>query len=145
MTIQFASFHPKFKVYKKILANGLTILVKPTNHIPRVETHLWYNVGSKDENYNERGMAHLLEHMLFKGTKNLSESDINAICQKLTADANAFTSQDYTCYTFRFPSNVWKIGLELLAECMQNATLKPQMLASEVKTVIEELRMYREH
>ncbi|CAM6054154.1 unnamed protein product [Sphagnum tenellum] len=89
-------------------------------------------------------MAHLLEHMIFKGTTNLSESDINVVCQKLTGDANAFTSQDYTCYTFRLPSNAWQVGISILAECMQNATFNPQMLSSELKAVIEELRLYRD-
>jgi zinc protease len=136
---------PQFQVYKKVLDNGLTILVRPVHNIPRVETHLWYNVGSKDENTNERGMAHLVEHMLFKGTKNLSESDINLICQKLVGEANAFTSQDYTCYTFRLPQHTWHMALELLAECMQHATFAPQMLASELKAVIEELHLYNEN
>jgi zinc protease len=136
---------PHFKVHKKILANKLTVLVRQEYRIPRVETHLWYNVGSKDENVNERGMAHLIEHMIFKGTKNLSESDINLICQKLVGEANAFTSQDYTCYTFRFPTNTWQTALELLAECMQHATFPTQMLSSELKAVIEELHLYNEN
>src|SRR5260221_1808279 len=123
----------KFKISKKILPNGLTVLVKSNHHIPRVEAHLWYNVGSKHEGLGERGMAHLLEHMMFKGTKNLSESDINLICQKLTGDANAFTSQDYTCYTFRLPSHAWQVALEIFAECMQHARFDSQMLASELK------------
>jgi len=131
-------------ISKKTLTNGLTILVKPVHNIPRVESHLWYNVGSKDEGIHEKGMAHLIEHMLFKGTKNLSESDINLISQKLTGDANAFTSQDYTCYTFRFPSPVWDVALEIFADCMQHATFKSQMLASEVKTVIEEMHLYND-
>lgn len=133
-----------FNVIKYVLDNGLTILVRPSHSIPRVETHLWYNVGSKDENNGELGMAHLLEHMMFKGTNRLSESDINLVCQKLAGDANAFTSQDYTCYTFRLPRSSWHTSLEILAECMQTATFRPQMLASEVKAVIEEMRMYRE-
>jgi len=135
----------KFKVYKKQLKNGLTILVKEVNHIPFVETHLWYNVGSKDETYNERGAAHFIEHMLFKGTKKLSESDINTLCQKLTGDANAFTSQDCTCYTFRFPAHVWETSLEILAECMQNALFDPVMVASEREAIVEELRLYQEN
>lgn len=135
---------PKFKIFKQELKNGMTVLVRPVRHIPRVEVHVWYNVGSKDEGHRERGMAHLIEHMIFKGTKNLTESDINIVCQKLTGDANAFTSQDYTCYTFRLPSHVWEIGLEILADCMQHATFNPQMLSSELKAVIEELKMYRE-
>ncbi len=139
-----ASPTPRFTVFKKTLANGLTILTRPVTHIPRVEAHLWYNVGSKDEAHNERGMAHLIEHMLFKGTNELSESDINLISQKLTADANAFTSQDYTCYTFRLPSNSWQIALRIFADCMQHARFDKDMLASELKAVIEELRMYRD-
>lgn len=134
----------RFKVYKKVLDNGLTVLVRPIHHIPRVEVHLWYNVGSKDEQSHERGMAHLIEHMIFKGTKNFSESDINAVSQKLCADANAFTSQDTTCFTFRMPSSSWRVALDVFAECMHNATFPEQMLASEVRAVIEELRFYRE-
>jgi zinc protease len=133
-----------FKVHKTVLPNGLTVLVKPVKHIPRVEAHLWYNVGSKDEGPRERGMAHLIEHMIFKGTRLLSESDINLVCQKLAGDANAFTSQDYTCYTFRLPSQTWTTALAIFAECMQSATFDKQMLASELKAVIEELRMYRD-
>ncbi len=135
---------PQFKIHKHVLTNGLTVLTHPLHHTPRVEVHLWYNVGSKDEGHRERGMAHLLEHMMFKGTKNLSESDINSVCQKLAGDANAFTSQDYTCYTFRLPSNAWEVGVQLLAECMQHATFNPEMLASELKAVVEELRLYKD-
>jgi zinc protease len=135
---------PRFKVFKKILPNGLTILTRPVTHIPRVEAHLWYDVGAKDEAMHERGMAHLIEHMIFKGTQELSESDINLISQKLTADANAFTSQDYTCYTFRLPSNSWQTALRIFADCMENARFDKDMLASELKAVIEEMRMYRD-
>lgn len=133
-----------FSIAKKVLSNGLTVLVKPVNHIPRVEAHLWYNIGSKHENVNEKGMAHLMEHMLFKGTKNLSETDINLITHKLAGYSNAFTSHDYTAYVFRLPSNTWHHALGVFAECMETARFDPQMLASEVKTVIEELRLYND-
>lgn len=133
-----------FKVYKKILKNGLTILVRPQHNIPRVESHIWYNVGAKDEDLCEKGITHLIEHMLFKGTKNLSESDINVISHKLLGYANAFTSHDSTSYTFRMPSNAWEESLAIFAECMQNATFKEDVLASEIKAVIEEFGMYKE-
>lgn len=134
----------KFNVLTHTLSNGLTILVKPQCNIPRVESHLWYNIGAKDEKSGEKGITHLIEHMLFKGTKNLSETDINLITHKLSGSANAFTSHDATCYTFRFPSNVWEESLSLFAECMQNATFDPQALASEIKAVVEEFRLYQE-
>ncbi|MCB9493279.1 MAG: insulinase family protein [Epsilonproteobacteria bacterium] len=131
-----------FKIFKKDLKNGLTVLVKPSGIIPRVDIQMWYNVGSKQEITNEKGMAHLIEHMIFKGTKKLSESDINLLTQKMAGQSNAFTTQDYTCYTFRLPSTVWHYALEIFADCMHNATFKQQMLFSEVKAVIEEFRMY---
>lgn len=138
------SHQSTFRVFKHTLANGLTILARPVTHIPRVESHIWYNVGSKHELSNERGLAHLLEHMLFKGTSKLSELDINIITQKITGDANAFTSQDYTCYTFRTPADAWQITFEIFADCMRNATFDEFKLESELKAVIEELRMYRD-
>jgi zinc protease len=134
----------KFNVIKHTLSNELTILVKPQHNIPRVESHLWYNIGSKDEDSKQKGITHLIEHMLFKGTKNLSETDINLITHKLSGSSNAFTSHDATCYTYRFPSNVWEESLSLFAECMENATFDSQHLASEIKSVMEEFRLYQE-
>ena len=67
------------KVFKYVLDNGLTILVRPNHVIPKVSIQMWYGVGSKDEQTGEKGLAHLLEHMIFKGTEKLSESDINEI------------------------------------------------------------------
>lgn len=133
------------KVYKHVLDNGLTILVRPTHNVPKVSTQLWYNVGSKDEKTGEKGIAHLIEHMIFKGTKKLSESDINMITQKLSGTCNAFTSYDYTGYLFDFPSHHWTEALVIMADCMRNCTFKQELLNSEMKAVIQELKMYRDN
>lgn len=132
------------KVRKEVLKNGLTVLMYPINTIPKAVTHLWYGVGSKDEKDGQRGLAHLLEHMLFKGTKKLSESDINLITHKLSGTSNAFTSHDYTGYLFGFPSQNWQISLPVLADCMRNCTLKQDLLNAELKAVIQELKMYHD-
>jgi zinc protease len=133
------------RVLKKILSNGLVILVHPLRHIPKVSINLWYGVGSKHENSNERGLAHLVEHMIFKGThEKLSESDIDATTTKLSGYTNAFTSYDYTCYVFDFPSSSWKHALPLLSDCMRNCRFDEQMLNSELSAVIQELKMYRD-
>lgn len=129
---------------KKVLANGLTVLVRSCHHIPRVEAHLLYHVGAKDEPCDKKGIAHVIEHMLFKGTAALSETDINVITHKLTGVANAFTSQDYTGYTFRLPRAHWEVALQVFAECMQSARFDEQMLASELQAIVEELRMYKD-
>ena len=132
------------KVHKKILENGLTILVVSQKTIPKVSTQLWYNVGSRDELSGEKGIAHLIEHMIFKGTKTLSESDINMITQKLSGYCNAFTSHDYTGYMFDFPSQNWHEAFPIMADCMSNCVFNPEMLASELKAVIQELKMYND-
>lgn len=131
-------------VLKKVLRNGFTILVRPLTTIPKVSVQLWYNVGSKDESSSEKGIAHLIEHMIFKGTKTLSESDINLITSKLSGYCNAFTSYDYTGYLFDFPSQNWHVALPIMADCMRNCTFKEDLLNSELKAVIQELKMYKD-
>ncbi len=131
-------------VYKTILPNGMTILVMPRHHIPKVSLQLWYNVGSKDERSGEKGIAHLIEHMIFKGTEKLSESDINMIVYKLSGYCNAFTSYDYTGYLFDMPSHHWQEVLPIMADCMRNCTFKQDLLNSELKAVIQELKMYND-
>jgi predicted Zn-dependent peptidase len=136
-------------VYKKILKNGLAVLVRPMHTIPEVSLQIWYKVGSKDEKSGERGIAHLIEHMIFKGTQGkgslpLSESDINIVVHKLSGSCNAFTSYDYTGYLFTFPTHNWKEALPIMADCMQHCAFKEDHLSSEMKAVIQELKLYRD-
>jgi zinc protease len=134
--------HANIKKYT--LKNGLTILVRVVKTIPKVSMQMWYYVGSKDEENGERGIAHLIEHMIFKGTKKLSESDINFVVHKLSGNCNAFTSYDYTGYLFNMPTHHWKQVLPIIADCMTNARFDQQMLNSEMKAVIQELKMYKD-
>lgn len=133
------------RVFKYVLDNGLTLLVCPKKLAPKVSLQLWYNVGSKHEAAGEKGMAHFIEHMVFKGTNSmLSESDINMITQKLSGYANAFTSYDYTGYLFDLPVANWEKILPVFADCMQNCSFEQDHMNSEVKAVIQELKMYRD-
>jgi len=132
------------KIKKVILDNGLTVLVFQQRNAPKVLVQIGYDVGSAIESAGERGLAHLLEHMIFKGTQLLSEGDIDSIARKYGADFNAFTSNDMTSYFFETDSQNWEHFLPVLADCMQNARFSDQHLASEVKAVIQELRMYRD-
>lgn len=126
------------------LSNGLRIIVNTDHKVPKVSAQLWYAVGSKDEGSGQRGLAHLLEHMIFKGTERLSESDINLITSKLSGYANAFTFYDYTGYIFDFPKQHWKIALDLFADCMINCHFNEEMLQSELKAVVQELKLYKD-
>lgn len=126
------------------LKNGLQVLVYPYHVIPWVSTQLWYRVGSKHEKDGQRGAAHLLEHMLFKGTQRMSELDITAITDALSGHTNAFTSNDYTAYLFDFPRSNWTAALDMLADTMVHATIKPDLLHAELAAVIQELRLYND-
>jgi len=136
------SFHQH--VVKHVLDNGLTVLVHESHQVPKVSFQIWYNVGSKDEMLGEKGIAHLIEHMIFKGTDTLSESDINMLVHKLSGSCNAFTSYDYTGYLFNFPTHHWREAFPVVADCMTNCLFDDDMLNSEMKAVIQELKLYRD-
>lgn len=131
-------------VIKRVLDNGLTVLIRESREIPKVSLQIWYNVGSKDELLGEKGIAHLIEHMIFKGTDTLSESDINILVHKLSGHCNAFTSYDYTGYEFTLPTHHWHEALPIIADCMTNCGFKDDMLNSEMKAVIQELKLYKD-
>lgn len=131
-------------VIKIVLDNGLTILIRESHEIPKVSFQIFYNVGSKDELLGEKGIAHLIEHMIFKGTDTLSESDINVLVHKLSGNCNAFTSYDCTGYYFNFPTHHWREAFPIVADCMTNCLFKDDMLNSEMKAVIQELKLYKD-
>ena len=130
------------KIFKYVLDNGLTILVAPVKNASQVAVQIWYKVGSKDETFGERGMAHFIEHMVFKGTeKMLSDTDVDIIGNKLSAYVNAHTWYDFTYYEFSLPLSNWEKVLPIFSDWMQNCRFKQDHMNSEVKAVIQELKM----
>ncbi len=135
---------PTQGVKKVVLKNGMTVLMFQNHSVPKVLVQIAYDIGSYVEKSGERGLAHLLEHMIFKGTATLGESDIDAIARKFGATYNAFTSMDVTSYYFEVNKNNWKPFFGILSDCMQHAKFDEQHLASELQTVIQELKMYKD-
>jgi zinc protease len=136
---------PTDKIKKVTLSNGMTVLVYQTKHVPKVLVQIAYNIGSDIEESGERGLAHLIEHMIFKGTKRLSEGDIESIARKYGAKMNAWTGKETTSYFFEVNKNNWKPFVDILADCMLNARFEQQHLNSEMKAVIQELRMSKDN
>lgn len=136
---------PEDKIQSITLKNGMKIIAYQDKAIPKVLTQVAYDVGSSIENSYEKGLAHLVEHMIFKGTEKLKEGDIDAIARKLGADFNAYTTNDVTSYYFYTDKNNWKPFLSILSDCMTNARFDDQHLASELKAVVQELNMYKDH
>ena len=104
------------EVKKVILSNGMTVLMFKATSTPKVLVQIAYDIGSYVEDSRERGLAHLIEHMIFKGTDKLSEVDIDHIARKYGATFNAFTSMDITSYYFETDKNNWKPFVSLLAD-----------------------------
>src|SRR3712207_4394764 len=100
--------------------------------------------GSYNEKDDEHGLAHLVEHMLFKGTNKRDYKEINNSMESIGGYLNAETNFDYTKYYCCVPFNQWKNGLEILNDIMFNHTIPQKELDKERKVVIEELKMYKE-
>jgi zinc protease len=132
------------RVFKHVLENGLTILVCPVPGQQNVSCNIAYNVGSKDERSGEKGLAHFIEHMIFKGTDKLSESDIAALTHLYSGDSNAATSFDMTHYFFSLPPENYKEAFAILADCMENCRFDADILNAELKAVIQEMKKNRD-
>ncbi|MDZ7952567.1 pitrilysin family protein [Nostoc sp. DedQUE09] len=128
-------------VRKTVLENGLTVLTKEVHTAPVVTVQAWYKVGSRNEEPGVNGIAHQLEHMMFKGTKN-RPIQFGRLFSALGSDSNAFTSYDQTAYYGTVERNKLKALLVLEADRMRNSQIEPEQLASEKRVVISELQGY---
>ncbi|QFS44007.1 M16 family metallopeptidase [Nostoc sphaeroides] len=128
-------------VRKTVLENGLTILTKEVHTAPVVTVQVWYKVGSRNEEPGVNGIAHQLEHMMFKGTLN-RPIQFGRLFSALGSDSNAFTSYDQTAYYGTVERNKLKALLVLEADRMQNSQIEPEQLANEKRVVISELQGY---
>lgn len=124
--------------HHEIFDNGLQLIIHEDNYTPLVVVNLLYQVGSKDENPNRTGFAHLFEHLMFGGSLNLPDYD--DIVQNAGGDSNAFTSNDITNFYASAPANNLDVLLWAEADRMQNLLLNPKSLANQKKVVIEEFK-----
>ncbi len=131
-------------VVEKVLDNGLRVLVQPEAGAPVVAIQVWVGVGSADEGPGEHGLAHLHEHMMFKGTGRRGEGEIAASVEAAGGDVNAWTSYDETVYHMVLGSGRLDEGLEIMADALLGSTFTADALASELEVVLDELRRTRD-
>jgi zinc protease len=124
------------------LANGLTVCVVENRQAPVVTAALTYRAGTRDEPARHGGLAHFLEHMMFKGSAAYGPGEIDRRTQALGGSNNAFTSHDATTYYFSFAADRWTEALAVEADRMASLTLDPKQVASERKVILEEIAMY---
>ncbi|MBN2824925.1 MAG: insulinase family protein [Campylobacterales bacterium] len=134
-----ASSLPQY--HTKTLENGLEVVVIPMkNNSDVITTDVYYKVGSKDEVMGNSGIAHMLEHLSFKSTKNLKEGEFDEIVKASGAQNNAATGFDYTHYFINSTAKNLSKNLELLSELMSNLSLKDEEFQRERDVVAEERR-----
>ncbi|MCH9646925.1 MAG: insulinase family protein [Deltaproteobacteria bacterium] len=130
------------RVGVETLANGLAVCTVHNPQAPLVTCALWYRAGTRNEGPLEGGMAHFLEHMMFKGSPNYPAGEIDRRTQALGGSNNAFTSHDATAYYFNFASDRWTEALEVEADRMAGLTLDPVEVDRERQVILEEIAMY---
>jgi zinc protease len=138
-TVNMGDILPAYKT--KTLDNGLQVVVVPMeNGTNVVSTDIFYKVGSRNEIMGKTGIAHMLEHMNFKSSKNLQAGEFDKEVKSIGGVNNASTSFDYTHYFIKSSSDNMTKSLELYAELMQNLTLKDEEFQPERDVVTEERR-----
>ena len=121
------------------LENGLKVILVEDHSAPVVALNVWVRVGSADERDVEAGMAHVFEHMLFKGTERRAVGEIATTVEAAGGNINAFTSHDMTVYHITMASRDVSTGVDVLSDAVQHSTFDPDELAREEEVVLEEI------
>lgn len=125
------------------LDNGMHVVVVPNRRVPAVAHMVWYRTGASDEERGKSGLAHFLEHLMFKGTKKFSADDFSKTVARLGGHDNAFTSQDYTAYYQVVPRPGLEQVMEMEADRMTHLQLEDEKTVFSERDVILEERRQR--
>jgi zinc protease len=121
-----------------ILGNGLELVVIPDHRAPVVTHMIWYKVGAADETPGKSGLAHFLEHLMFKGTAKNPAGKFSQVVARIGGQENAFTSQDYTGYFQRVPREQLRTVMEFEADRMTGLQLTDDIVLPERNVILEE-------
>ena len=136
---------PRLDYTTTTLPNGLRVILLEDHSTPIVNVQIWYHVGSKDERPGRTGFAHLFEHMMFKGSKNVEPEQHTSIISGFGGQANAYTTEDVTVFWETVPSQYLPTALWLEADRMATLRIEKDMFNREREVVKEERRMRTEN
>jgi len=131
-------------VHEYTLKNGLRLIVREDHRAPVVVSQVWYKVGSSYEYDGITGISHVLEHMMFKGTRKHPAGEFSRIISENGGRENAFTGKDYTAYFQQLEKSRLKVSFRLEADRMRNLLLPEEEFRKEVRVVMEERRLRTE-
>jgi predicted Zn-dependent peptidase len=130
-------------MYKKtILDNGLTLISYNMPSRESIGLGIWVKAGSRFENKNNQGIAHFLEHLLFKGSKKYSCQEIKQSIEGVGGSLNGFTGEEFCCYFVKIPYKYLNLALDILLDMVLNPLLKEEDIQKEKKVVMEEIKLY---
>lgn len=125
---------------KTVLENGIRVVTEELPHVRSVSVGLWVDTGSRDESPVQNGISHFIEHMVFKGTKKRSITEIARSLESVGGYLNAFTGKEHTCFYARVLDSHLDLAMDVLSDLMLGATFPASELEKEKGVVIEELR-----
>lgn len=132
---------PRLDVHTWELANGLKVLFLAKHEAPVATVQIFYHVGSKDEHVGNRGVAHMFEHLMFKGSDHVPPEEHARLLKEVGGQVNAFTTEDVTAYHQTVPPSYVDFAIRLEAERMRGLRLYPATVDTERKVVEEEKRL----
>ena len=127
-------------IVKQTLENGVRVLVEPVSHVGSVSIGLWCRTGSVNEEPNEGGITHLIEHMLFKGTAKRNAKQIAEEIEGRGGMLNAFTDKEQTCYYCRVLATDAEVAIDVLCDMVTGSLIEPEELDREKGVVLEEIK-----
>lgn len=130
--------------HKAKLNNGLTIISHPMIRMQSVALGIWIKTGSRYEPDGLRGIAHFLEHLVFKGTKKYSCRKIKESLEGVGGALNGFTSEEFTCYLVKLPGRYLNLALDVLSDMALNPLLPEDEITREKTVVLEEIKMHKD-
>ncbi len=128
------------KITERVLDNGLKVIIKEDHRAPTAIQMIWYKAGSMDEVNGRTGVAHVLEHLMFKGTPTVPDGEFSRRVAAAGGRENAFTNRDYTAYFQQIPPEALPEMIEMEADRMENLRLSQDPFDKEVAVVMEERR-----
>src|SRR6476646_9674736 len=141
LTLTAAVRPPKLQYEITTLPNGLTVVFEEDHSTPIVHLQLWYHVGSKNEKAGRTGFAHLFEHMMFKGSKNVEPEAHTSLISSVGGQSNAYTEDDATVFWETVPAQYLPLVLWLEADRMATLRIDKDTFTTEREVVKEERRM----
>ena len=129
---------------KELLINGVRVVTEEIPYVNSVSLGIWVKIGSRYESFENNGISHFIEHMLFKGTKKRSAKEIANSVDKIGGQLNAFTSKECTCFYAKVLDTHFDIALDVLSDMFFNSNFDREEIDKERGVVIEEINMYED-